>query len=198
MLTFRPIYRDGAWHKIKIRLPLYCHESTSELKCDQDEKDKCRPRMNRGKTCKLVSQPQNYLSVCQVSSSTFILPTSYPVLVTQIYKWSSWIATLMNAHALGSSLDVQKEGCSISFQPLYPTRGQWLQGACYGKTSFFPPSPPFPLSERFWVQTPKQSQKMFLREHVYHSPPRTYRTSMKGHRALQSHKLGWVELSLHR
>ena len=53
---------------------------------DQDEKDKCRPRMNRGKTCKLVSQPQNYLSVCQVSSSTFILPTSYPVLVTQIYK----------------------------------------------------------------------------------------------------------------
>ena len=159
MLTFRPIYRDGAWHKIKIRLPLYCHESTSELKCDQDEKDKCRPRMNRGKTCKLVSQPQNYLSVCQVSSSTFILPTSYPVLVTQIYKWSSWIATLMNAHALGSSLDVQKEGCSISFQPLYPTRGQWLQGACYGKTSFFPPLTPISTEREVLGSNPKTITK---------------------------------------
>ena len=161
MLTFRPIYRDGAWHKIKIRLPLYCHESTSELKCDQDEKDKCRPRMNRGKTCKLVSQPQNYLSVCQVSSSTFILPTSYPVLVTQIYKWSSWIATLMNAHALGSSLDVQKEGCSISFQPLYPTRGQWLQGACCGKTSFFP-HPHFHWARGFGFKPQNNHKKCFL------------------------------------
>ena len=84
---------------------------------------------------------------CQVKPLRTDVPNAHltslePVLVAQGFEWSSCMATLMGAHALGSSLDDWREGNSSCYKPVYPSRGQWLpyRGSDIEKTSFLPPS----------------------------------------------------------
>ena len=84
---------------------------------------------------------------CQVKPLWTDVPNAHltslePVLVAQGFEWSSCMATLMGAHALGSSLDDWREGNSSCYKPVYPSRGQWLpyRGHDMEKTSFPPHS----------------------------------------------------------
>ena len=78
----------------------------------------------------------------------------------QRYKCSSWMASLIDILALGSSVDDQREVNCSSIKPLFPTRSLGLpyKGSDVIKLLFI--SLLYALRERLWVLTTRPAKKI--------------------------------------